>query len=185
MIGRGAIAALLLLAPALSAQTVWDPNSWTPEGWEENPLIGQPLREEGADPLQMETAGPRARPLDRLERDDPLVMSQSHNEKTTALLAEVAPSGATLRALDRVSGEIRDLALQPGQTARIGKLEVTLQECRYPADNPASDAYAYVDIVEMRAADWLFSGWMLASSPALNSLDHRRYDVWVLRCNMT
>ena len=27
-----------------------------------------------------------------------------------------------------------------------------------------------------------FSGWMVASSPALNALDHSRYDIWVLRC---
>ncbi|MGB1970407.1 MAG: DUF2155 domain-containing protein, partial [Paracoccaceae bacterium] len=30
-----------------------------------------------------------------------------------------------------------------------------------------------------------FMGWMVASSPALNPLDHRRYDVWVLRCAMS
>ncbi len=28
-----------------------------------------------------------------------------------------------------------------------------------------------------------FSGWMIASSPALNALDNPRYDVWLLRCN--
>ncbi len=28
----------------------------------------------------------------------------------------------------------------------------------------------------------LFSGWMLASAPALNAMDHPRYDVWALRC---
>ena len=27
-----------------------------------------------------------------------------------------------------------------------------------------------------------FAGWMIADSPALNALDHPRYDVWVLRC---
>jgi hypothetical protein len=28
----------------------------------------------------------------------------------------------------------------------------------------------------------VFSGWMIASSPALNAMDHPRYDVWLLRC---
>ena len=28
----------------------------------------------------------------------------------------------------------------------------------------------------------VFSGWMFASSPTLNSLEHPVYDVWVLRC---
>ncbi|MDA9980314.1 DUF2155 domain-containing protein, partial [Yoonia sp.] len=27
-----------------------------------------------------------------------------------------------------------------------------------------------------------FAGWMLASAPALNAMDHPRYDVWALRC---
>ena len=31
-------------------------------------------------------------------------------------------------------------------------------------------------------ASHLFSGWMLASSPALNALEHPVYDVWVLDC---
>ncbi|MEC8294787.1 MAG: DUF2155 domain-containing protein, partial [Pseudomonadota bacterium] len=29
----------------------------------------------------------------------------------------------------------------------------------------------------------MFRGWMMASAPALNALDHARYDVWPLRCN--
>jgi hypothetical protein len=29
----------------------------------------------------------------------------------------------------------------------------------------------------------VFSGWMIASSPALSAMDHPRYDVWILRCD--
>jgi hypothetical protein len=29
---------------------------------------------------------------------------------------------------------------------------------------------------------WVFSGWMLASSPSLSAMDHPVYDVWVLDC---
>ena len=29
----------------------------------------------------------------------------------------------------------------------------------------------------------VFSGWMFASSPALNPLEHPVYDVWVLSCH--
>jgi hypothetical protein len=28
----------------------------------------------------------------------------------------------------------------------------------------------------------LFEGWLIASAPALNAMDHPRYDVWALRC---
>ncbi len=32
------------------------------------------------------------------------------------------------------------------------------------------------------AATPIFVGWMIASAPALNALDHPRYDVWMLSC---
>ena len=34
------------------------------------------------------------------------------------------------------------------------------------------------------AVEPLFSGWMFASSPALNALEHPVYDVWVIDCRM-
>ena len=37
-------------------------------------------------------------------------------------------------------------------------------------------------MIEETSETPLFSGWMLASSPALSALDHPRYDVWVLSC---
>ncbi|MGV6802297.1 MAG: DUF2155 domain-containing protein [bacterium] len=35
-----------------------------------------------------------------------------------------------------------------------------------------------------RNDNFLFSGWMYASSPALNALEHPVYDVWVIGCKM-
>ena len=91
--------------------------------------------------------------------------------------------GAVLRALDKVSGETTDLEIARGQSLRYGRLTIVLGDCRYPADNPASDAYAWLEIRDPALTEPAFSGWMVASSPALNALDHPRYDVWVLRCN--
>ncbi|MBN2906973.1 MAG: DUF2155 domain-containing protein [Rhodobacteraceae bacterium] len=110
-------------------------------------------------------------------------MDRQNIATQTTIAAETAPAGALLRGLDKVSGDTVDLALAPGETGRVGRIEVTLQECRYPADNPASDAFALLRIVSSRDGAVLFEGWMLASSPALNPLDDSRYDVWVLRCN--
>jgi hypothetical protein len=91
-------------------------------------------------------------------------------------------TGAVLRALDKITTEVRDLELANGGTAEFGSLTVELGECRYPVENPASDAYAFLNIRTTQGGQVLFSGWMLASSPALNALEHPRYDVWVLRC---
>ncbi|SLN14482.1 hypothetical protein PSA7680_00340 [Pseudoruegeria aquimaris] len=95
--------------------------------------------------------------------------------------AETAPGGV-LRALDKVDGALQDLALENGGGASFGRIDVVLDECRVPADNPTGDAYAHVTIHDQVLDKTVFEGWMIASSPALNALDHPRYDVWLLRC---
>ncbi|UWQ19500.1 DUF2155 domain-containing protein [Jannaschia sp. M317] len=90
--------------------------------------------------------------------------------------------GAVLRTLDKSSGEVIDVEMAAGQTMAYGPLQVTLHECRYPSNNPAGDAFGLLQVVDARQVQELFAGWMVASSPALNALEHRRYDVWVLRC---
>lgn len=94
----------------------------------------------------------------------------------------VSGTGAVLRALDKVNGRTEDLQIRSGQGASVFGLVVEMAECRYPAENPTGDAYAFLVIREEGTQEALFAGWMIASSPALNALDHARYDVWVLRC---
>ena len=91
-------------------------------------------------------------------------------------------SGAVLRTLDKVSSEITDLELAPGESADIGRLTVRLGECRYPSADPNSDAFAQMVITDRNSRATLFDGWMVASSPALSALDDARYDVWVMAC---
>lgn len=90
--------------------------------------------------------------------------------------------GANLRFLDKLTSETGDVALRLGQSAEFGRLVVRLDGCRYPADNPTSDASALLSILDGTSESEVFKGWMLASSPALSALDHPRYDVWVLGC---
>ncbi len=94
-----------------------------------------------------------------------------------------AASGAVLRGLDKVNGQVVDLDLSVGEEARLGRLTVRLEECRYPVDNPSGDAFALVRIEAEGIETPSFEGWMIASSPALSALEHPRYDVWVIRCN--
>ena len=91
-------------------------------------------------------------------------------------------NGAILRALDKTSGTTVDLSISNGQVASIGRLQVVLNECRYPAGNPSGDAYAAMEVSETGRVGTVFSGWMIASAPALNAMEHARYDIWVMRC---
>lgn len=93
-------------------------------------------------------------------------------------------TGAILRGLDKLNAKVGDFTLRNGQTETMGLIEVVLHECRYPVGDPSGNAYAYLTIREAGVAKPVFDGWMVASSPALNPLDHPRYDVWVLRCTI-
>ena len=92
--------------------------------------------------------------------------------------------GALLRGLDKVSGEVVDFGIKSGEIYSLWKLEVKLLECRYPISNPVGDAFAHLTISQDKSENDLFRGWMIASSPAINPLEHARYDLWVLRCAM-
>ncbi len=92
-------------------------------------------------------------------------------------------TGANLRGLDKLTGQVTDMPLENGKSTTIGRLNVELTECRYPVDDPSADAFAFLTIREDQDTPVLFKGWMIASSPALNALEHPRYDVWVIRCN--
>ena len=96
----------------------------------------------------------------------------------------VVAKGGMLRVLDRMTNIVSDYDLAPGQSTAEGRLTVRLDECRYPSDLPMGEAYAHVTVSDSGQTDPVFQGWMIASSPALSALDHPRYDVWVLHCDV-
>ncbi len=114
----------------------------------------------------------------QIERIDPEPLSDSF-----AVEGFVDAPKARLRGLDTLSNTVNDFVIGVGETLRFKRLIVTLEACRYPPDDPLSEAYAFLRIQDAREEEDRFSGWMLASSPALSALDHPRYDVWVLNCS--
>ena len=98
--------------------------------------------------------------------------------------AQIASAtGGVLRALDKISGDTIDLEIAKGDSISLGNLQISMVDCRYPAGDPAANAYAALEITEKGSDSALFSGWMIASAPALHALEHFRYDIWVMRCS--
>ncbi len=97
---------------------------------------------------------------------------------------EEVPMLAVLRGLDKVTARVREYELPVGQTMRMGGLEITVKAChtRPPEEPPESTAFLEIDERRSRGRERIFSGWMFASSPALNPLEHPVYDVWVMTC---
>jgi hypothetical protein len=92
---------------------------------------------------------------------------------------------AVLQGLDKITARIFTFEAAIDQTIGFGTLKVTPRVCRKrPPEYPPESA-AYLEIVEERPGETpvqRFSGWMFASSPALNPLEHPVYDVWVIDC---
>lgn len=89
--------------------------------------------------------------------------------------------------LDKVSSETRDLTLKPGETVRFGKLRIAARTCESspPWQRPHTGAFLQIDgPARDNKLKRLFSGWLFAESPSLNSFDNERYDVWVRSCAM-
>lgn len=113
---------------------------------------------------------------------DPSVLGQALGATRPTGPEVTTGSQATLRALDKVSGLLSDLEIAVGATQPYQRLAVELLACRFPTENTASDAFAFLRITDPARRETLFQGWMIASSPGLNALDHPRYDIWVLSC---
>lgn len=92
---------------------------------------------------------------------------------------------AVLQGLDKITARIITFEAAIDQTIGFGTLKVTPRVCRKrPPEYPPESA-AYLEIVEERPGETpvqRFAGWMFASSPALNPLEHPVYDVWVVDC---
>lgn len=96
-----------------------------------------------------------------------------------------------LRALDKTYGIAKDIAIPVGKPMKFGTLTITPKACakRAPEETPEVSAFLQINDKPVTDANQpaaeekaVFSGWMFASSPALNALEHPSYDVWVLDC---
>jgi len=91
-----------------------------------------------------------------------------------------------LQALDKSTARTITLKAKVGETIQYGSLFIKVQACRKsdPLEKPESASFIQVWEVPLNSdkSEWVFSGWMFASSPALSAMDHAVYDVWVLDC---
>lgn len=99
---------------------------------------------------------------------------------------------AILQALDKVTAETMRFEAPVGRSVRYKTLVFTVRACESSApDEPAPEQTAYVVIdSQPRAAPGrerppsrqIFRGWMFASSPGLNPVQHPVYDAWLIAC---
>lgn len=89
-----------------------------------------------------------------------------------------------LQSLDKVTARTMTFDVRVGNTVRFGPLYIRPQACREPPSDETPESAAFLQIwqKEEDESEWIFSGWMFASSPSLSPMDHPVFDVWVLDC---
>ena len=91
-----------------------------------------------------------------------------------------------LQSLDKVTARTMTFEANVGATIKFGTLYIKVQSCRKAPPIETPEAAAFLQVWEVapksEKSEWIFSGWMFASSPALSPMDHPIYDVWVLDC---
>ena len=69
---------------------------------------------------------------------------------------------------------------------QFATLTITARYCYStpPSETPETSAFVQIDDHRPdQGAKRVFSGWMYASSPGLNGMQHPLYDVWVISCS--
>jgi hypothetical protein len=90
-----------------------------------------------------------------------------------------------LRGLDKMTGRPVNIFAPIGVPVHFATLTITARYCYSTPPSETPETTAFVEIYDRRADQSehkVFSGWMLASSPSLNGLQHPLYDVWVISC---
>lgn len=90
-----------------------------------------------------------------------------------------------LQSLDKATARTMTFEAKVGSTLKFGPLYMRVQSCQKtsPLDDPESAAFLQVwEVDTEQQSQWVFSGWMFASSPGLSPMDHPIYDVWVIDC---
>jgi len=94
----------------------------------------------------------------------------------------------TLRGLEKITGRPTNIVAPIGKPVDFATLTITARFCYSTPLSETPETAAFVQISDHRANQAekpVFSGWMYASTPGLNGMEHPLYDVWVISCNNT
>lgn len=97
----------------------------------------------------------------------------------------IAHPTAVFNGLDKITGRIIAFEVAINETVQFGSLYVTPRVCysRPATEAPQTTVFMEVEETEPGSkAKKIFAGWMFASSPGLNAVEHPVYDVWLTDC---
>lgn len=109
-----------------------------------------------------------------------------------ALVVALSPSAQAaqtptllMRGLDKITGRAFDIVAPLNTPVKFATLTITARYCYSTPQSETPETAAFVQIDDTRPekpTKRVFSGWMYASSPGLNAMQHPLYDVWAIFC---
>src|SRR5262245_1112845 len=100
---------------------------------------------------------------------------------TETTTQKIENARAVFAGLDKSTGRTISFDAAIGETVQFGALQVTARACytRPPTEPTNTDAFVEVDEVTLQGEiRRLFTGWMFASSPSLDAVEHPVYVSW-------
>lgn len=95
---------------------------------------------------------------------------------------------AVFQGLDKITARIKTFKIKVGEKVRFGVLDIKLDKCVYSKPTKMPESVAFIKISDETKRklnfdnNFIFKGWIFASSPALNALEHPVYDLTLIEC---
>lgn len=139
--------------------------------------------------LAQDTAAPAPAPLTVKLGDLPSVLDHDATFDDAVADDKGVRRSVIMGGLDKITARAFRFEAPVGHTVKFKKLLITARTCyvRPPEETPETSVFVEVNEPPPQGGDELrrlFSGWMFASSPGLNALEHPVYDVWVIGCHV-
>ncbi len=108
-----------------------------------------------------------------------------------AALREAAPDKKgikkvlVVRGLDKMTGRATTFFAPIGKPVQFATLTIVARYCHSTPPLETPETTAFLQITDTRPGEQprqVFSGWMFASAPEINAMEHPLYDVWVIAC---
>ena len=90
---------------------------------------------------------------------------------------------ANINVLNKVKSETKTYKMKVGEIYKVQTLSIELSRCDKAPPEETPESGAYITVVEPKKSDAIiFQGWIFASNPSINSLQHPVYDIWLKSC---
>ena len=104
---------------------------------------------------------------------------------SAAKAENISKNTARMQAMDKITGRVSVIDVPVNGEVNFGSFSIVVRSCQTRPAEEIPDSFAFVDVADTDLSGRqsnIFRGWMIASSPATNAVEHPIYDVWLLQC---